>query len=131
MPKPNKGTDGESKLAVEVMKMCADVKAYITGTQDDDRKFSIREILEMFRETMHTQSLDQSMSDYLRKGEITEDDLMFNSPDAEAVIHRQTKLDIKLGTKWDPTGALIQKALDQQLVMQQTKEDSEEEANAS
>jgi twitching motility protein PilT len=111
------GIDENLRLAVEVMKLCPDIKAYITQTQKDDRKFSVTEIIEKFSDSLGTQSLDQSLAHYFVNKEITEDTLMEYSPDPEAVIVRQELLKIKLSSKWDPAGATIEKAFGRQLVL--------------
>ena len=113
-----KGLKGETELIMEIMKTSPDVKALINDNQEVDRRWSMREILELNHATLGTQSLDQSLVNLFREGRINEDILMFNSPDPDALLYRQNKLGIKLSPKWDPTGAELDQTftgLDQDL----------------
>jgi Tfp pilus assembly ATPase PilU len=98
-------------LVLEIMKTNSDVKALITGTQDQERMWSMREILEINNELQGTQSLDQCLVSLFKEGRISEDTLMFNSPDPDALLYRQSKLGVKLSVKWDPTGAELDQAI--------------------
>jgi twitching motility protein PilT len=106
-----KGVKGQTELVLEIMKTNSDVKALITGTQDQERQWSMREILEISNELYGTQSLDQCLVNLFKQGRISEDTLMFNSPDPDALLYRQGKLGIKLSVKWDPTGAELDQAI--------------------
>lgn len=107
-----KGVKGQTELIMEIMKTNADVKALITQTQDSDRMWSMREILEFHHGTLGTQSLDQCMVHLFKEKRINEDIMMFNSPDPDALLYRQNKLGIKLSSKWDPTGAELEASFD-------------------
>lgn len=64
--------------------------------------------------------------DLFKQGRINEDIMMYNSPDPDALIYRQNKLDIKLSSKWDPTGSELDEVFN---VMDDTlKEQKEREA---
>jgi twitching motility protein PilT len=106
-----KGVLGQTELVLEIMKTSADVKALITETQDPERRFSMREILEMYNPTMGTLSLDQCLVNHFKAGRINEDIMMYNSPDPDALVYRQNKLGVKLSSKWDPTGADIEESM--------------------
>jgi twitching motility protein PilT len=106
-----KGIKGQTELVLEIMKTNSDVKALITGTQDQERMWSMREILEINNELQGTQSLDQCLVSLFKEGRISEDTLMFNSPDPDALLYRQSKLGVKLSVKWDPTGAELDQAI--------------------
>lgn len=107
-----KGVKGQTELIMEIMKTNSDVKALITNTQDQDRMWSMREILEFYHHTLGTQSLDQCMVNLFKDKRINEDIMMFNSPDPDALLYRQNKLGIKLSSKWDPTGAELEASFD-------------------
>ncbi|MEZ0373608.1 MAG: type IV pilus twitching motility protein PilT [Candidatus Sericytochromatia bacterium] len=106
-----KGVKGQTELVLEIMKTNSDIKALINNTQDPDRRWSMREILELNHKDHGTLSLDQCLVDLFKQGRINEDILMFNSPDPDALRYRQNKLDIKLSSKWDPAGADLEQTL--------------------
>lgn len=118
-----RGVKGQTELVLEVMKTNADIKALITETQEPDRIWSMREILELNHKAHGTQSLDQALVQLFKDGRINEDILMFNSPDPDALIYRQNKLDIKLSSKWDPAGAELEQMVNVlDLTMKEEKE---------
>lgn len=104
-----KGVQGQTELAIEIFKTNADVKAFITQTQKEDRQFSMREIIEMYAVT-GCMSYDQCLVTLFNEGKINEDIMMFNSPDQDALIYRQGKLGVKLSAKWDPVGSKLDQA---------------------
>ncbi|HXE96404.1 MAG TPA: ATPase, T2SS/T4P/T4SS family [Dongiaceae bacterium] len=104
-----KGVQGQTELAIEIFKTNADIKAFITQTQKEDRQFSMREIIEMYAVTGCI-SYDQCLVTLFNEGKINEDIMMFNSPDQDALIYRQGKLGVKLSAKWDPVGSKLDQA---------------------
>lgn len=104
-----KGVQGQTELAIEIFKTNADVKAFITNTQKEDRQFGMREIIEMYTAT-GCMSYDQCLVKLFNEGKINEDIMMFNSPDQDALIYRQGKLGVKLSNKWDPVGSKLDQA---------------------
>ncbi|RYX99737.1 hypothetical protein EON78_02775, partial [bacterium] len=113
-----KGIHGQTELALEIFKTNIDIKAFITQTQEKDRQFSMREIIEMSRAS-GSMSFDQCLVNLFNQGKINEDIMMFNSPDTEALIFRQGKLGVKLSSKWDPVGNTLDLAMDNILVKRQ------------
>lgn len=112
-----KGQAGQSELVLEVMKTNAEIKLLMLDQQTRERQLSMRELLEWYSPHTGTRSLDMALVDLYRAGKISEDTMMFNSPDPDALVHRQSKLGIKLSTKWDATGALIAQDTSQRLSM--------------
>ena len=104
-----KGVQGQTELAMEIFKTNADIKAFITQTQKEDRQFSMREVIEMYVAT-GCMSYDQCLVKLFNEGKINEDIMMFNSPDQDALIYRQGKLGVKLSAKWDPVGNKLDQA---------------------
>ncbi|MDD5284780.1 MAG: ATPase, T2SS/T4P/T4SS family [Desulfuromonadaceae bacterium] len=104
-----KGLQGQTELAIEIFKTNADVKAFVTNTQKEDRQFGMREIIEMYTAT-GCMSYDQCLVKLFNEGKINEDIMMFNSPDQDALIYRQGKLGVKLSNKWDPVGSKLDQA---------------------
>lgn len=122
-----KGTKGQTELVMEIMRTNKDVKDLITQTQEEERIFSMREILEMNNKSQGTQSYDQCLVKLFNEGKINEDIMMFNSPDQDALIYRQGKLGVKLSTKWDPTGAIIDQAMNTLMSDDEPESDSDED----
>lgn len=120
-----KGVKGQTELVIEVMKATADTKALINQDQEEERTFSMREIIEMNATALGTQSLDQCLVKLFNQGSINEDIMMFNSPDPDALIYRQNKLNVKLSTKWDPTGAEIERAMENMMGGKEKTEEAE------
>jgi|GEM_PF-433946 len=106
-----KGVQGQTELAMEIFTTNADIKALITGTQKDEREFSMTEIVEMYSAT-GCFSYDQCLVRLFNEGKINEDIMMFNSPDRDALIYRQGKLGVRLSAKWDPVGSKLDEAFD-------------------
>lgn len=104
-----KGVQGQTELAMEIFKTNADIKAFITRTQKEDRQFGMREIIEMYSAT-GCMSYDQCLVNLFKEDKINEDIMMFNSPDQDALIYRQGKLGLKLSAKWDPIGSKLDQA---------------------
>ncbi len=102
-----KGTQGQTELVMEIMKTNPEIKLFILNQQEPDRLFSMRELLELYSSTQHTQSMDQALVSLYKNGRISEDVMMYNSPDPSALVYRQTKLGIRLSARWDATGAQI------------------------
>jgi len=100
------------ELVLEIMRMNAEVQALILGHQDQDRQLSMRELLEAYSEVQGSKSLDQALVELYNQERIDEDTLMFNSPDPDGLVLRQNKLGLSLSKRWDPTGALVEAALD-------------------
>ncbi len=110
-----KGTQGQTELALEIFKTNPDIKAFITHTQEKDRQFSMREIIEMYSSN-GSMSYDQCLVKLFNENKINEDIMMFNSPDQDALIYRQGRLGVKLTAKWDPVGSKLDKAMDDILI---------------
>lgn len=102
-----KGTQGQTELVLEVMKTNQEIKLLLLDQQDKDRQLTMRELLEWYAPHTGTRSLDMALVELFRAGKISEDTMMFNSPDPDALVHRQSKLGIKLSSRWDATGAMI------------------------
>lgn len=112
-----KGTSGQTELVLEVMRTNADIQTLILDKQPPERQLVMREMLEIYGRH-GCRSLDQALVELFKAGRITEDTLMFNSPDPAALVHRQLKLGVKLSSRWDPTGALIEQDMGDRLVLQ-------------
>lgn len=110
-----KGVHGQTELAMEIFKTNVDIKAYISQTQEEERMWSMREILELYKDA-GCMSYDQGLVKLFNEGKINEDIMMFNSPDQDAFIYRQHKLGVKLSSKWDPVGSNLHDAMDNILV---------------
>lgn len=124
-----KGTQGQTELVIEIFKTNADIKAYITQTQDKERNWSMREIIEMYSATTGSSSYDQSLAKLFNQGKINEDIMMFNTPNQDALIYRQEKLGLKLSAKWDPVGNKLGKAMDDILIQREQAKKQSEETN--
>jgi twitching motility protein PilT len=112
-----KGVNGQTELVLEVMKTNPEIKLYMLKQQEPDRELSMRELLELYAETSGTQSMDQALVKLFKEGKISEDVMMYNSPDPEGLVLRQSKLGIKLSSRWDATGAQIAADTEQKLAM--------------
>lgn len=127
-----KGVRGQTEMVLEIMKTNSDIKALITNTQEPERVWSMREILELNHEHHGTLSLDQCLVRLFKQGRINEDILMFNSPDPDALLYRQNKLDVKLSSKWDPSGAELDETMNLlDLTLKEEKEQALREAEAA
>jgi twitching motility protein PilT len=115
-----KGVHGQTELALEIFKTNNDIKAYISQTQDKERQWSMREILELYAPA-GCMSYDQCLVKLFNESKINEDIMMFNSPDQDAFIYRQHKLGVKLSSKWDPVGSNLHDAMDNILVQRESE----------
>lgn len=112
-----KGVNGQTELVLEVMKTNTEIKLLMLGQQEKERQLTMRELLEWYAPHTGTCSLDQALVELFKSGKISEDTLMFNSPDPDALIHRQSRLGIKLSSRWDATGAMIAEDTAERLTM--------------
>lgn len=112
-----RGVEGQTELVLEVMKTNSDIKKYISGQQDEDKQLSMRELIEYYSPQTGMMSLDQYLVKLFKEEKISEDTLMYNSPDPDALVYRQTKLGIKLSSRWDKVGAMIEKDMQEKLSM--------------
>ena len=107
-----KGIDGKPKLAMEIMRVNQKIRELIEDKLDEDEEMSTMwEFLEHFSKNTGMRSMDQSLVELYKNKQITEDDLMYNSPNLDAIVYRQGKLGIKLSARWDPTGAQLSEEL--------------------
>jgi len=114
-----KGIKGQTELVLEVMKTNQEMKQFMMNQQEDDRLYSMRELIEMYTET-GCLSLDQSLVQLFKDQKISEDTVMYNSPDPDALVYRQGKLGIKLSERWDATGAMIAEDMEEEMKMAMT-----------
>ncbi|RMH68948.1 MAG: hypothetical protein D6675_14395 [Gemmatimonadetes bacterium] len=108
-----RGLEGQVEMVLERMWLNDKIRELIEKKQKPGEEKSMRELLEMHKESAGMESLDQCMVGLLQAGRISEDVLMFNSPNPDAVLYRKEKLGLKLSAKWDMTGHTIEKAMDE------------------
>ena len=111
-----RGKDGSPVLVLEYMKNAPDMQERLSMKQKAGNELSLRELMEA-PSARGCQSMDQALIHLYERGKISEDALMFHSPDPGALVMRQSKLGIKLSRRWDPTGALIDKDMGDNLTM--------------
>lgn len=113
-----KGVSGQTEMVLEVMKTNQEIKLLMMDQQEKERQLSMRELLEYYAERAGTSSLDMALVRLFKEGKISEDCMMFNSPDPDALIYRQSRLGIKISARFDVVGSMIDQDTQDKLQME-------------